>query len=298
MNKADRRRADTLHERAGELDDDAQALAMYRQALEIDPRRADTHYNMGLIYKYQGRWQESFDHNRQAVALDPNDEASNWNLAIAATALRDWRTARDVWNRLGLAIRKGEAPIEDDFGITPVRLDPDDRGEVVWARRIDPVRARIENVPLPESGFRRGDVVLHDGAAVGHRVSGGKSYPVFNVLALFEAGPYATWLAEVSADGVADVKALCDALDAAGAAAEDWTTNVRTLCKQCSEGTPHDVHDRRLVAEPDGRYRLGIAPADVAAAKRALHAWDAGRGRVLGFDCVVPVPANAHGAGA
>ena len=63
-----------------------------------------------------------------------------------------------TWRRLGLDIEEGDAPIEDNFGITPVRLNPDDRGEVVWARRIDPVRARIENVPYPESGFRRGDV--------------------------------------------------------------------------------------------------------------------------------------------
>lgn len=287
MTDADRQRAEALHEQAQALEDDEAALAMYREVLALDPARPETHYNIGLIYKYQGRWQESLEHNRQSVALDPSDEAANWNLAIAATALREWRTAREVWRRLGLEIEEGDAPIEDDFGITPVRLNPDDRGEVVWARRIDPVRARIENVPFPESGFRRGDVVLHDGAPVGHRVSGGHTYSVFNVLELFEPSMQGTWVAEVLADAPAEVEALCQALDVAGASAEDWTTNVRALCRQCSEGTPHEDHDHELDGESDGRYRLGIAPQDPVQAEKALREWDAGRERLLSFECVL-----------
>src|SRR5690606_14547387 len=104
---------------------------------------------------------ESLKHNRLAVELDPQDEASNWNLAIAATALRDWRTAREVWQRLGLKIDAGDTPIEADFGMTPVRLNPDEKSEVVWARRIDPVRARLINIPCAESGACHGDVFLH-----------------------------------------------------------------------------------------------------------------------------------------
>lgn len=288
MSETNRQRAAALHEQAQALEDDEAALAMYREALVLDPARPETHYNMGLIYKYQSRWQESFEHNRQAVGLDPSDESSNWNLAIAATALRDWRTARATWRRLGLEIEEGDTPIEDNFGITPVRLNPDDHAEVVWGRRIDPVRARIENVPYPESGFRRGDVVLHDGAPVGQRVSGGRTYSVFNVLALFEPSTGGTWVVEILANDASEVDAVCKALDAAGAAAEDWTSNARTLCRPCSEGTPHEDHDHDLVDAADGRYRLGVAPTDPAEAERVLRVWDAGRGRLLSFECVLP----------
>lgn len=158
---ADQARAAELHEQARSLDDEA-ALAMYGEVLALDPNRPNTHYNIGLIYKYQGRWQESFDHNSRSIALDPDDEASNWNLAIAATALRHWQAARGAWHRLGLPVEPGDSPIEQDFGLTPVRLNPDGSGEVVWGRRIDPVRVRIESIPLPDSGYRCGDVVLHD----------------------------------------------------------------------------------------------------------------------------------------
>lgn len=289
MNESDRRRAAELHEQAQQLDDD-DALRMYQEVLALDPSRPQTHYNIGLIYKYRGGWRESFEHNRRSVALDESNEAANWNLAIAATALRDWVTAREVWHRLGFGIDLGDTPIEDDFGITPVRLNPDDNAEVVWGQRIDPVRVRIENVPYPESGFRCGDVVLHDGAPVGQRVFSGRTYPVFNVLALFEASKQGTWVAEVLADGAADVEALCQSLKESGAWAENWSRNVRLLCKQCSEGTPHETHDHALADKADGIHRIGVHPKDPQRAEQLLRKWDAGRGRLLSFECVLAVP--------
>jgi tetratricopeptide (TPR) repeat protein len=137
----DRAKARELHELARTLPDE-EALAVYRQVLQLDANRPETHYNVGLIYKYQAKWPESFEHNKKAAELDPVDEAINWNLAIVATALRDWRTAREVWNRLGKNVELGTDPIDLNFGITPVRLNPEDGAEVVWGRRIDPVRAR------------------------------------------------------------------------------------------------------------------------------------------------------------
>jgi len=82
---------------AGETDI---ALKKYLEALELDFSRPTTLYNIGLIYKYRKQWSESFRYNKRAMELAPDDEAINWNLAIAATALRDWQTARGVWNLL------------------------------------------------------------------------------------------------------------------------------------------------------------------------------------------------------
>lgn len=159
--------AEELHQRARELDAPEQALAMYHWVLELDANRTTTLYNIRLIHKYRGEWQLSREFNQRSVHLSPEDEAANWNMAIAATALRDWATARADWRRLGILARDGEGPIDEDFGKTPVRLNPDGAGEVVWGDRIDPVRVRVLNVPYPESGFSYGDIVLHDGAPVG-----------------------------------------------------------------------------------------------------------------------------------
>ncbi|HVS25044.1 MAG TPA: tetratricopeptide repeat protein, partial [Gammaproteobacteria bacterium] len=175
-------RARELHSKAQRLDHAGtrdEALRLYRRALEIDPDRPTTLYNIGLIHKYRLNWRESFDFNARAYALNPQDEATRWNYAIAATALRDWATARQLWKENGIDIGEGEGPIEMDLGMTPLRLNPDTDGEVVWGTRIDPARARIRSVPFAESGYRHGDVVLNDGAPVGSRMFNGSKRAVF-----------------------------------------------------------------------------------------------------------------------
>lgn len=265
--------ADRLLEEARAIEDPDAALALYQRVLALDPNRSATLYNIGLIHKYRGQWRESQEFNRRSLALTPGDEAANWNLAIASTALHDWATARSVWRHLGILNEDGEGPIIDDFGMTPVRLNPDDDGEVVWARRLCPVRARIANVPYPESGYRFGDVVLHDGAPVGTRSSDGREYSVFNALELFEASAWSTYVAEVQISHETDAAALAAALDAADIPNEDWTANVQVLCRQCSEGRAHETHDHDLALEWRDRHLIGIAAKDPAHAHEVIRNW-------------------------
>lgn len=178
---------DQLLDEAQALEDLEVAMPLYQRALALDPYRAATHYNIGLVYKYRGAWTESLHHNLRASDLRPDDEAANWNMGIAATALRDWPAAREAWRRVGIQIADGDGPVEEDFGIAPVRLNPNESAEVVWGKRIDPARVVLVSIPYPASGFRAGDIVLHDGASMGERQYNGRTYSVFNVLALFEA---------------------------------------------------------------------------------------------------------------
>jgi tetratricopeptide (TPR) repeat protein len=117
------RRAANLHTagvECSETGNEEGAIENYLKALEQDPKRGDTLYNLGLIYKYRGDWPKSFEFNRRAREIEPDDEATLWNLAIAATALRDWVTARDVWGSLNISIEPGEGAIEGNFGSMPV----------------------------------------------------------------------------------------------------------------------------------------------------------------------------------
>lgn len=273
----DKWRARKLHaegQALSESGDQDGALARYNEALALDPARPETHYNIGLIYKYRRQWRESFASNQRAVELAPDDEAANWNLAIAATALRDWTVARRVWILLGVKIAPGEGPIEDDFGSTPVRLNPDGDAEVVWARRVCPVRARVVNVPWPESGFRHGDILLHDGAAVGYRLDAeGREKPVFNVFELFEESKFTTFVANIIAPAAADIEALIACCDEVDVACEDWST-VRILCKACSEGRPHDTHDHEAKQDEwSPERRIGLATMSAASVRQALDQW-------------------------
>jgi hypothetical protein len=283
MNIFSTARAEALHVagvECSETGNEDGAIENYTKALALDPGRGDTLYNLGLIYKYRGAWAQSFDFNRRARALQPDDEATLWNLAIAATALKDWGTARDVWRTLNIITEPGEGPIEQDRGRTPVRLNADERPvgvvEVVWSQALCPVRSRVINIPTGETHFRYGDVVLHDGAPVGYRLdSAGQERAVFNVLALFEPSKFSTYEASVQVDSPEEIEALDRVCDEAGIPFEDWTASLQSLCKACSEGRPHEGHDHeQKETKPwDRTRRVGFAAEGLDRLHRVLDAW-------------------------
>lgn len=257
-----KRKAQKFHEQGQALSDDGrdlEAIEMYRKAIELDPHKSESYYNIGLIYKYCNEWELSLEYNKKANALAPDDEAARWNLAIAATALRKWDIARSAWKQNGIELEGDAGPINMNFGMTPIRLNPEDGAEVVWATRIDPVRARIDSIPYASSGFRHGDLVLHDGAAVGYRKIVEREYPVFNVLELFEKSNYETLIATVEISENEDLNELEKIFSATKHEFEDWTSNIRSLCRQCSEGIPHAHHDEELEEQLPLKRTLGLA---------------------------------------
>lgn len=243
------------------LDKDRRAAERcYRAAVQQDPDLKEAWFDLGLICKWEHRWEEAFECNRRAAELEgPRpDEPAWWNLGIAATALRRWEVARRAWETYGIPIPPGVGPIEGDFGVGPVRLNPTEHAEVVWGHRIDPARIRLTNIPFPASGHQWADVVLHDGAPNGYREVQGRQVGVFDELERWEPSGVPTIQVSVSSDEPAAIGELTQEAAQAGYAAEDWTRNVRMLCKRCSEGSVHAEHDESAVAS--GRaHLLGFA---------------------------------------
>lgn len=271
------------HKSRGEHEE---AIREYERACELDPTSHIAAYNLGLLYKYAGNWQRSLECNERAAELDPEDAASSWNLGIAATALGRWDIARKAWRAVGVEVPAGEGPIDFACGRTPIRLNAESEPEVVWADRIDPARAVLRSIPLPDSGFLYGDVVLNDGAPVGYRKSGEKEVPVLNCLGRLEASALCTWLVDVHEEegaGARDPEQCIEELEALaderGLAAEDWSTNLRILCRACSEGRPHAEHDQQR-REREGTHRLAIAARTAEEAQSLLALWQA---RAPGF---------------
>ncbi len=281
---------------AGDL---ATAAGWFRQLLAGHPHAVDYHYMLGLAHKYLGEWAPSLASNLQAVACDDEfNEAAWWNAGIAATALGDWVQARRAWAACGIPIPAGEGEIATDFGVAAVRLNPWAKGETVFVRRIDPVRARILNVPLPESGYCFGDVVLHDGAPTGERFDGGRPVPVFNVLARWRPSAWPTFSAFVHCPAPEDVAALQAVAEAGGGYAEDWSASLQILCRRCSYGLPHGHHEHHGDDGWQPQRDIGLAASNLAEAEAWLHAWQtAAPGRRLeGLDSSrYPVPAAPAG---
>lgn len=272
--------ADELNERGralasrGRLEE---AVTAYRAAAAADPEWSVPWYNLGLVHKYRREWRESAECCTAALARDDSDGDAWWNLGIASTALGDWAAARVAWARCGITVPPGEGPIEGSFGLTPVRLDPGGRGVVVWCDRVDPARAIIRNVPLPESGYRWGDVMLHDGAPNGVRIREGREVPVFDALQRLEESSSRTYVLDVPGASADALLALSDVALRMGGAAEDWSRSMSYLCRRCSEGRPHDEHDQGLRGErPD--LAVGAAASGDEHLERIIAEWRATSG--------------------
>jgi hypothetical protein len=257
-----------------------------------EPRNAEAWYDLGLAHKYLSHWRESADANLRALELGVFEpEPAWWNLGIAATGLRDWALARRAWRGFGIAseiLPDGVGPIEVNWGPSPVRLlAGDDTREVVWGRRIDPARIRIESIPFPQSGHRWHDIVLHDGAPRGERRVEGRVYDVFDELERWAVSEIPTLRCDARCVADDDSTALVDAFEEACFAAEDWTANVRSICKACSEGAPDETHVHSVDELPDVRA-FGIA-APLGLARRVLDAWRSASPATRDFDELEPI---------
>lgn len=221
-------------------------------------------FDLALAHKFLRDWPAARQAGLAAAELAPEEpgEPAWWNLGIAATALRDWQTAREAWTRYGVDVPPGEGPIDGRYGRTPVRIRTAEGQEVVWCRRIDPARAEVLNVPLPGSGRRCGEIVLHDGVPAGERVSEGQTYSVFDEIELWAPSDLPVHAVALRVGSDDDLQALLEVAAADDVTAEAWDT-VTPLCAACSAGRvdedgPHD-HDLAEGPLEGGRTTVGIA---------------------------------------
>ena len=250
----------------------ARAERLYLAAIEAAPSFSAAWFDLGLVYKAERDWIRTAVCNRRSLELEsPEGDPAWWNLGIAATALREWDTARWAWRGYGITVTGDAGPIEMDFGMAPVRINPDGLGEVVGGWRLDPARAQIANVPLPSSGHRWHDVVLHDGTPTGQRMVGETVYGVFDEIEVWERSSVPTWecLIDAAAD---DIAVLRTRFDKHRGALEVWTESIRQLCRSCSQGAPAADHDHGPFRASAGGSHVGIA-APRALAERLLDEW-------------------------
>jgi len=269
------RRAERINQKGIDLEDRGwpdEAEKAYLKAAKIAPDWSAPLFNLGLLFKRARRWRESLDFNLRATKVDSSDEGAWWNLGIAATALSDWDTARYAWQGYGLDLPHGKGPIELNMGLTPIRISPESKPEVVWCRRISPAQARIESVPFPESERRHWDLVLHDGAPNGYRNLNGKQVPVFDEIELQQSSSFSTYFMTAKVSGPDSLKSLIDLAEDKGLVVEDWTGNIEVLCEKCSTGVPHK-HHLRVADEWKSERNIGIAAKSPEQVQMLLDQW-------------------------
>lgn len=270
---------------AGDL---CSARDMFQTLLAHGPEHAALHVMLGCIAKYRRDWIASRHHSLRALSLHDNPadaKDAHWNAAIAAIALGERDAARPHWAACGIEVTTGDGGMERAFGVAALRLDAWGRGEIVFARRIDPLRACIIDVPLPESGYRHGDMVLHDAPPTGERRFHQSRVPVFNVLQRLQVSAFPTFAVSVRCAGRDALAELFDLRVPGIGAIEDWSNRVADHRPHGSDGatderdaSAHTAIDRPHASQ--SRHRLGVAAQGRASVQRLLDRWKAnGPGR-------------------
>lgn len=93
------------YERGYFLEEDSpeEAMAAYRQALELEPGLADAHLNLGRLLHERGQTPDAERHYRLALAVRPNDATAAYNLGVALQDLGRLKDAAQAYEvALGL----------------------------------------------------------------------------------------------------------------------------------------------------------------------------------------------------
>ena len=107
------------------------ALAAFRQAVQLDPKNAEAHANLGKTQLTLGHWSEAIPELREALRLDPGNTQAKRLLSQA------YRRAGDAENATKYADASAEPTVEPtndligDFFLPEFRLPPGGTGEKV-----------------------------------------------------------------------------------------------------------------------------------------------------------------------
>lgn len=75
------------------------AEELYRRALEVDDRQPEAHYNLGYVMLERGHAQRAIPYFQKAIQSDPKFADAHFNLAMALENLSESGRARTHWRR-------------------------------------------------------------------------------------------------------------------------------------------------------------------------------------------------------
>lgn len=266
-----------------DADDYAGAAKNFQAAREAMPSSWEAQFGLGVALKWLCRWEDCIEASQNATRLSSDSIGAWWNIGIASTALGKWRLARQAWREANIDVEINDAPLEMEIGNSPVRLKTTNN-EVVWCHRIDPARVRIMNVPTAESVHRFGDILLVDGEPVGSRRSGQHDFPVFNELQILDVSRYGTFVVDIE-NVLPDEAQALEMLSTDYVHIEDWST-MRSLCKKCSEGHPHEHHDGEST-ESSFTRRFAFAARTEAEIAPILASWQTSSACIGPIQCLI-----------
>lgn len=214
------------------------AVKLYKRVIKLAPDWSAPFSFLSLIYKNRNEWKSALHYSLKAIEHNPFDETAWQNVGIAATALKKWKMARGAWNQLGFAFQETDKAIHQNLGMTPVRLHPLSKPEIIWAKRIDPVRATIESIPQPSSGRNFKDLILLDSRTSGYHLNGKSKMDVFDELEVIRPSLFKTYTLLLHTSSLGDVRKLERLCQEANLGFDNWSKATRIFLKPSANQLP------------------------------------------------------------
>ena len=260
------------YDRAG---DAYNAVKLYKKVVKMAPEWSLPYHFLSIFYRGRNEWKPSFYYSQKAVEINPEDKTARHILATAATALRRWKIAREAWNELGFDFKKSEKALDLDLGLIPVCINVKTKPEIVWARQIDPARARIESIPQPSSDHRWREEILIDNQPMAHRTLRGKRLPIYAELERVRLSPFQTYAVILETGQQKDVDILDGLCIDADVGFDNWSKATRQFWRRNREVLPEffgaEIFSR---AHTDTPYSLiALSAKNNFEVKEVLYAW-------------------------
>ena len=147
------------------FDNDAQkALAFSEQFLVQQPHYTDVLAGAGELSTRLNQYTQAVDYYQRAIdSLDEPFKPYWWDMLVPATINGDWAVVRQAAKALELDLVDESGPVNEDWGPVRLKLDNDEQ-DIVYARRLGPVHAKVTTVGHFYDDQFLDDVVVFDAA--------------------------------------------------------------------------------------------------------------------------------------
>ena len=238
------------------------AIKLYKRVAREAVTWAAPFIRLGHIYKHRQEWKPTLYYNKKAIALAVDNQEAWWNVGIAATALNKRRLAKSIWTKFGQPSRMNQ--------LVSIKISYANQFEVLGARRMDPARARILNIPHPNSGRHYKDIILLDNHIIGYHSSGTQRLPIHDELGIYKASTYSTFsciLQQADEKAIQSLRQLCHD---AGIGFELWSNASRAYTVKSADIIP-EYHT--VPTAGDSEILVGLAAKREHQVIEVLESW-------------------------
>lgn len=246
------------------------AIKLYKRAIKLQVEWPVPYFRLLSIYKRRQEWKPSYHYAKRYLALDPADPIMWWDLGIAATALKKWRIAKNVWSKFDIpsSFPKGHKAV---FSLA---LSYGKQMELVWARPLCPARAEIISIPRSDSRRYYKDVVLYDRQQLrGHNISGHHKLPIYEYLGHWKHSNYRTYSCWIYTGEEKDIETLASLCFNAGLGFENWSNSALNTIPKKRKKKPEFYNLKTSQETPEAAQWVAMAAYNRRDVERLLRQW-------------------------